>query len=211
MIFLEVNVMQLISIGKFAKMVGVPTSILRRMHESRELIPAHITKGGTRYYSTEQLKIFTPKIEKEKIVVGYCRVSTPLQKDELKIQIDHVQSYMYAKGYQFEIIQDIGNGINYKKKGLQNLISKINNKEISKLVLLYQDILTEYGFELIEHLCSINNIGIEIIEKNTQSQEKDLINDLLQLTTIFANKLYGQRSNKTKKLIDKIKQNISSV
>ena len=78
--------MELISIGKFAKSVGVTTATLRRMHETGELIPAHITKGGTRYYSTEQLKKFSYLINKDKLVIGYCRVSTPSQKDDL-IQI----------------------------------------------------------------------------------------------------------------------------
>lgn len=50
--------MELVSIGKFAKQVGVTTTTLRRMHESGEFIPAHVTKGGARYYSVEQLKLF---------------------------------------------------------------------------------------------------------------------------------------------------------
>ena len=57
--------MELISIGKFAKQVGVTPTTLRRMHESGELIPTHITNGGTRYYSTEQLRQF----QKSKIVL----------------------------------------------------------------------------------------------------------------------------------------------
>lgn len=28
---------------------------------------------------------------------------------------------MYAKGYQFEIITDIGSGINYNKKGIKSI------------------------------------------------------------------------------------------
>lgn len=31
-------------------------------------------------------------------------------------------TYIYAKGYQFEIISDIGSGINYNKKGILNLL-----------------------------------------------------------------------------------------
>ena len=68
--------MELLSIGKFAKTVGVTTTTLRRMHQSGELIPAHISNGGTRYYSTEQLKLFQSS-NNERIVIGYCRVSTP--------------------------------------------------------------------------------------------------------------------------------------
>lgn len=109
--------MELISIGKFAKMIGVTPITLRRMHQSGELVPCHITKGGTRYYSKEQLKQFNQsKTDNDKLVIGYCRVSTSSQKDDLETQINNVKSYMYAKGYQFEIISDIGSGINYEKK-----------------------------------------------------------------------------------------------
>lgn len=201
--------MELISIGKFAKIVGVTPTTLRRMHESGELMPYHISNGGTRYYSKEQLKLFVPEKENKKIVVGYCRVSTLSQKDDLKTQVTNVKSYMCAKGYQFEIIEDIGSGINYKKKGLQKLVSKINNKEISKVVILYKDRLVRFGFELIEYLCSINDVEIEIIDNTTQREEQELTDDLIQIITVFANRLYGQRSKKTKKLIDEVKKNVT--
>ena len=199
--------MELISIGKFAKIIGVTPTTLRRMHESGELIPYHVTKGGTRYYSTDQLKLFTPDTEQHKKVIGYCRVSTPAQKDDLRTQVDNVKSYMYAKGYQFEMIEDIGSGINYKKKGLQKLISMISNKEISKIVILYKDRLVRFGFEIIEYLCTINDIEIEIIDNTTCSKEQELTDDLIQIITVFANRLYGQRSKKTKRLIDEVKNN----
>lgn len=86
---------------------------------------------------------------------------------------------MYAKGYQFEIITDIGSGINYKKKGLQQLISKINNKEISKIVVLYKDRLVRFGFEMIEYLCNINDVEIEIIDNTSYSKEQELTDDLI--------------------------------
>ena len=201
--------MEFMSIGKFAKAVGVTTTTLRRMHESGELIPAHITKGGTRYYSTAQLKQLNDVSKEEKIVIGYCRVSTPSQKDDLETQISNIKTYMYAKGYQFEIITDIGSGINYKKKGLQELIKKINNQEISKVVILYKDRLMRFGYELIEYLCEINDIEIEIVDHTEQSKEQELTDDLIQIITVFANRLYGQRSKKTKQLIDEVKKNVT--
>ncbi len=78
--------MEWISIGNFANMVGLTPTTLRRMHDTGEWIPYHISKGGTRYYSTEQLDKFLNRNQAEKKVVGYCRVSTPAQKDDL-IQI----------------------------------------------------------------------------------------------------------------------------
>lgn len=198
--------MELLSIGKFAKTVGVTTTTLRRMHQSGELIPAHISNGGTRYYSTEQLKLFQSS-NNERIVIGYCRVSTPSQKDDLETQVQNVKSYMYAKGYKFDIIKDIGSGINYKKKGLKELINRIENNEVSKVVILYKDRLIRFGFELIEYLCEINNVEIEVIDNSECSKEKELTDDLIQVITVFANRLYGQYSKKTKRLINEVRNN----
>ena len=202
--------MELVSIGKFAKMVGVSLATLRRMHATGELVPYHISEGGTRYYSTDQLTHFRSGERIEKPVVGYCRVSTPSQRDDLKTQVENVKTYMYAKGYQFEIIEDIGSGINYKKKGLQELLTKINNQEISKIVVLYKDRLVRFGYELIEYICKMNDVEIEIIDSTECSKEQELTDDLIQIITVFANRLYGQRSKKTKRLIDEVKNNAES-
>ena len=202
--------MELMSIGKFAKKVGVNVATLRRMDASGDLKPYHVSKGGTRYYSTEQLKYFGDTQQKAKLVAGYCRVSTPSQKDELENQVNNVKTYMIAKGYSFEMITDIGSGIDYKRQGLKKLIDKINNQEISKIVILYKDRLVGFGYELIEYLCFINNIEIEIIDHTETSKEKELTDDLIQIITIFANRLYGQRSKKTKCLIDEVKNNANS-
>lgn len=80
-------------------------------------------------------------------------MSSNKQKDDLERQIENVKTYMCAKGYQFEIITDIGSGINYNKKGLNELIDKITNSEIERIVILYKDRLLRFGFELIENLC----------------------------------------------------------
>lgn len=202
--------MELMSIGKFAKKIGVNVATLRRMEAKGELLPAHVSSGGTRYYSTEQLKQFIGTTNKPKLVVGYCRVSTPSQKDDLKNQVNNVKSYMIAKGYQYEIIEDIGSGINYNKKGLKQLIDKINNQEVSKVVILYKDRLIRLGFELIEYLCQINGVELEVIDHTEKSKEEELTDDLIQIITVFANRLYGQRSKKTKHLIEEVKSNDNS-
>ncbi len=199
--------MELISIGKFAKMVGLTPTTLRRMHNTGELIPYHISKGGTRYYSTEQLDSFLGNRGTAKKVVGYCRVSTPAQKEELKRQIENVKTYMYAKGYQFEIIDDIGSGINYEKKGLKDLLLKINNHEVSKVVILRKDRLVGFGYEIMEYVCQINRVEIEIIDTTEYGKDEELTEELIQIITIFANKLYGQRSKKTRRLLEAVKAN----
>lgn len=201
--------MSLMSIGKFSKEIGISINHLRLLHKTGELVPVKVTKGGTRYYSDKQLNDYLGLNEKDKKVILYARVSTKQQKDDLENQIKNLKEYAYSKGYNFEIISDIGSGINYKKEGLKKLLEKINNSEISKIVVLYKDRLIRLGFELIEFLANINNIEIEIIDNTTISKKEELTDDLIQIITVFANKLYGSRSKKTKQLIDGVK-NVSN-
>ena len=198
--------MVLMSIGKFAKELGVTPEHVRTMHRTGEVIPARISEKGTRYYSEEQLRELknsrTP--QREEKVIAYCRVSTKSQKDELEKQVENVKSYMYAKGYSFEVITDIGSGINYENKGLQELISLINSNQITKVVVLYKDRLVQFGFELIQLLCDLHDVKIEIIDNSERINEEELTDDLIEIITVFANKLYGSRSKKTRTLIERV-------
>lgn len=198
--------MVLMSIGKFAKELGVTPEHVRTMHRTGEVIPARISEKGTRYYSEEQLRELknTQFSQREEKVVAYCRVSTKSQKEDLEKQVENVKSYMYAKGYSFEVITDIGSGINCKNKGLQELISVIDSNQVTKVVILYKDRLVRFGFELIQLLCELHGVEIEIIDNSEHSTDEELTDDLIQIVTLFANRLYGSRSKKTKTLIERI-------
>ena len=198
--------MVLMSIGKFAKELGVTPEHVRTMHRTGEIIPARISEKGTRYYSEEQLRELKNSLtsQREEKVIAYCRVSTKSQKDDLEKQIENVKSYMYAKGYSFEVIADVGSGINYKNKGLQQLISLIDSNQVTTVVILYEDRLVSFGFELIQLLCDLHDVKIEVIDNSEQSRDEELTDDLIQIITVFANRLYGPRSKKTKTLIEEV-------
>ncbi|WP_270385321.1 IS607 family transposase, partial [Megamonas funiformis] len=166
--------MKYYSIGEFADKIGKTIQTLRNWDKNNTFKPAYVTTGGTRYYSQEQLNNFLGLKIKTKInkkIVGYCRVSSTKQKDDLERQIENVRTYMIAKGYQFEIITDIGSGINYNKKGLNQLIDMITNSEIEKVVILYKDRLIRFGYELIENLCEKYGTTIEIIDNTERTEE----------------------------------------
>ena len=111
---------------------------------------------------------------------------------------------MIAKGYQFEIITDIGRGIKYNKKGLNQLIDMITNSEIEKVVILYKDRLIRFGYELIENLCEKYGTTIEIIDNTERTEEQELVEDLIQIVTVFSCRLQGKRANKAKKMIKEL-------
>ena len=202
--------MKYYSIGEFAKAIGKTTKTLRNWDKVGTLKPARVEATGYRYYSQEQLNHFLgiKGIEaKTKKVIGYCRVSSHKQKDDLARQIENVKTYMIAKGYQFEIIQDIGSGINYNKKGLNQLIDMITNSEVEKIVILYKDRLLRFGFEIIENLCNKYGTTIEIIDNTENTEEQELVEDLIQIVTVFSCRLQGKRANKAKEMIKELLEN----
>ena len=111
---------------------------------------------------------------------------------------------MIAKGYSFDVITDIGSGINYNKKGLDQLIDMITNSEVEKIVILYKDRLLRFGFEIIENLCNKYGTTIEIIDNTEKTEEQELVEDLIQIVTVFSCRLQGKRANKAKKMIKEL-------
>lgn len=202
--------MKYYSIGEFSKLIGKNSQTLREWDKKDILKPHHVAPTGYRYYSQEQLNHFLgikgveTKIKK---VIGYCRVSSNKQKDDLERQIENVKTYMIAKGYSFDVITDIGSGINYNKKGLNQLIDMITNSEVEKIVILYKDRLLRFGFEIIENLCNKYGTTIEIIDNTEKTEEQELVEDLIQIVNVFSCRLQGKRANKAKKMIKELLEN----
>ena len=196
--------MKYFTINKFAKIVGVTPQTLRNWDKAGKLTPHHTAENGYRYYSDEQLKQISGVLTKPKIVVGYCRVSSHKQKDDLERQIENVRIYLLAQGKPFEIISDIGSGINYKRSGLADLLEKINSNEVAKVVILYKDRLARFGFELIEYVASLHGCEIEIIDNTKKTEQEELVEDLVQIITVFSCKLQGKRAHRAKKLIKEL-------
>lgn len=190
------------SIHEFSKILGVSAQTLRNWDNNGKLHPHHTTASGYRYYSEEQLnEVLHIKPKNNRITIGYCRVSGPKQKDDLERQIENVRTYLLAKGEPFEIISDIGSGINYKKKGLQELIKRISENQVEKVVILYKDRLLRFGFELVEYLAMLHHCEIEIIDNTERTEQQELLEDLVQMITVFSCKLQGKRANKAKRMI----------
>ena len=114
---------------------------------------------------------------------------------------------MIAKGYSFDIITDIWSGINYNKKELTELIDLITNSEVEKIVILYKDRLLRFGFEIIENLCRKYGTTIEIIDNTEKTEEQELVEDLIQIVTVFSCRLQGKRANMAKKMMKELLEN----
>lgn len=193
-----------IKIGEAAKILGVSIQTLRRWEETGYLVPDRRSQGKTRYYDFNQLT--GKKILENNITVAYARVSSHDQKSDLERQAEVLASYCIRQGWNFEVVQDLGSGMNYQKKGLKTLINMILEKKIVRLVLTHKDRLLRFGAELIFALCEAKQIEVVIINKGDEvSFEEELAQDVLEIITVFSARLYGSRSRKNKKLVDAAK------
>ena len=193
------------SINEFSKILGVSAQTLRNWDKNGKLHPHHTSSNGYRYYSHEQLnQVMNIKPNLSRIVIGYCRVSSNKQRDDLERQIENMELYLTSQGKPFEIISDIGSGINYKKKGLKEVIKRISQNKVEKVVVLYKDRLLRFGFELVEYIASLYNCDIEIIDNTEKSEEQELVEDLVQIITVFSCQLQGKRASKARKLVKEL-------
>ena len=119
-----------------------------------------------------------------------------------------LESYCAANGWTYEIIQDLGSGLNYNKQGLTQLIQRICFGQVGRLVLTHTDRLLRFGSELVFAVCEAYNTEVVIINQGLQplSIEEELAQDVLENITVFSARLYGSRSNKNRKLIETLRE-----
>ena len=194
--------MKHISIGEVAVILGVSVVTLRRWDRSGLLKPIFRTFGNHRRYNFDEVTKLYKKDSNIKKVIGYSRVSSFDQKKDLETQTKVITNYIKDRYNEFEIIEDLGSGLNYKKRGIKKIIRLICNQEISTLVITHKDRLLRFGSEIIIQLCERFNVEVIILNADIdETFEQSLCNDIISIITVFSAKLYGKRSHKNKKLL----------
>ena len=150
-----------------------------------------ITEGGWRKYNIE--KYLNRNNLKDKKKICYARVSSNEQKQDLINQV----SYLMEKYPEYEIIKDIGSGINFKRKGLRQIIDLAIKNELAEVVVTYKDRLCRIGYDMIEFvLTKYSNAKIVIDNNDFKQPQQEITEDLIEIITVYSSKLYGSRSHK---------------
>jgi putative resolvase len=195
-----------IAIGEASEMLGVSVKTLRRWAEA-DKIPSERTPTGHRRFhinDVKRLQGIKPDAIQDRVTINYARVSSHDQKADLTRQAEVLEQYSTAHGWNFETIQDLGSGLNYKKKGLQQLLKRLLKGDVRRLVLTHKDRLLRFGAELVFAICEEMETEVVIINQGDVelSFEQELVTDMIELVTVFSARLYGSRSRKNKKLLD---------
>jgi excisionase family DNA binding protein len=196
---------KLLSILEASKLLGISRSTLRRWEREGKIKPDARTNGNQRRYKLSSIRPeICHKDTTKKKTLAYARVSAKDQQKDLVRQKELLELFCSSNGWEFELISDLGSGMNYRKRGLQNLIRHILDNSVQRLVITHKDRLLRFGSELVFSICEAKNVEVVIINQgeNTASFEEDLAKDVLEIITVFSARLYGSRSHKNKKLLE---------
>ncbi len=185
--------------------LGISLSTFYRYCKRGLLKPSFLTLGGHRRFSILDLKQAFSMDNSADLIVCYSRVSTHDQKKDLITQeqklLSFAQQLPNSKTENIISISDLGSGLNYKKKGLKQLLNLILLGKVQTLIINHKDRLLRFGSELIFTLCAFKRVTVKILEDSKErSFEEELSSDVIELMTVFCAKLYGKRSHKNKAL-----------
>ena len=158
------------------------------------------TPSNHRRYNLEDIQNFVscnvpapPKTKRGKVC--YCRVSSKKQVDDLERQ----KNFFQSKYPDYELVTDIGSGLNWKRKGLQAILERAMQRDISEVVVAHRDRLCRFAFELLEFIFRYNKVKLVVLNKPAeQSKSQELADDILSIIHVYSCKEMGRRRYKSK-------------
>ncbi len=182
-----------VSSKKACKILGLHANTLRKYSKIGRIEYIKNEAGQRLYDTTSYIRGRKP----EQTVICYCRVSSGKQRDDLARQV----LFMQKQFPEAEIIQDIGSGLNFKRKGLHTILGRILQGDKLTIIVAHRDRLCRFGFELIQYLVEQNGGQIMVLENLVYSPQQELTQDLLAILHVFSCRMHGLR-----KYSDKIKK-----
>jgi putative resolvase len=199
---------RLYTLKEAKKLLGVTTKTIQRWDKEGKIRVVR-TVGGKRRIPESEIKRILG-LKEGRAVVGYARVSSATQKDDLERQKQLLHSYAKDKGYdKVQILSDVGSGLNEKRKGFLKLLEMVAEGKVSKVIVAYKDRLTRFGFETLRKLFQAFGTEIEVINSEEKTPQEELVEDLITIVSHFAGELYGMRSRKYKEVVEGVKKLVS--
>lgn len=179
------------------EMLRVTSTTLRKWDKENKIKTIR-TPSGIRLYNKGDIDTILNQVAviQPKKYIAYCRVSSKKQVDDLNRQKD-----FYKSNYpNHVVVEDIGSGINFKRKGLQRILEQSMRGELEEVVVSHRDRLCRFAFELMEWIFSKNNTKLLVLDKTeNKSKSDELVQDVLSIIHVFSCRENGRRRYKSKK------------
>lgn len=180
-------------INEFAKRIGRATSTVRRWEREGKLTARRLP-SGQRYLDESDVRAMLGGAPGKRLTVVYCRVSRAGQRDELASQVKAMEQYCRAGAIAVdEWIQEVGGGMNFRRKRFLAMIERIQRGETGRILIAHKDRLVRFGFDLPDHLSREHGCGIVVVNQESLSPEQEMAEDLLAIVHTFSCRLDGMR------------------
>ena len=107
------------------------------------------TPGGRRRIPESEIKHLLGEKREEGKIIGYARVSSYTQKDDLERQVDAIKRYARERGWEVQVLKDTA-GLSENRKNYRKLLELVAKGEVSKVIISHPDRLTRFGFKTLE-------------------------------------------------------------
>jgi len=186
--------------------LGISYTTLRD-YVKRGYIKPVLTPGGKWRFREEDVERLIGGVVKQRRVILYARVSSNSQRDDLERQVKVLEDWARQNNIvDYEVVTDIGSGLNEDRRGFEKLLRLAAERKISKIVIAYPDRLTRFGFKTIEELLRPFGVEIVVLSHEDKDPREELVEDLITMISYFAGKLYGMRSHKYEKVVEGVRK-----
>ncbi|ACL10573.1 IS element ISDka1 orfA, putative resolvase [Desulfurococcus amylolyticus 1221n] len=199
---------------EFCEIVGISYGTFKRWVSQGRVSVVRTPSGRIRVPYSEVERILGGRPEAREVrAVVYARVSSSDQRSDLERQVQYLTQYCSAKGYRVvDVLTDIASGLKADRRGLLKLFEYVVNKQVDVVVVAYRDRLTRFGFEYLEYFFKQYGVRIEVIYGDEpKDAHRELVEDLIEIATSFAGRLYGLRSHKKKRFLEEFKKLLEEV
>lgn len=180
---------------KFVQVPG-PKGSGHRRYDISSMRSGDIEQAGTRTAPQAASQIAPEGARPNRLRIGYCRVSSIKQRDDLSRQAEEFGSLQPSLD---EVINDIGSGLNYKRKNFQRLLSRVAEGSVSNVTVTHRDRLCRFGSELVERIFESNNCSLTVLhETHEVSDEQELARDLMDIVHVLSSRRNGRRRYRPK-------------
>lgn len=183
---------------QFGQLIGRTTNTLQKWDREGKLKAYRSPTSNRRYYTHDQyLEYRGLKAAEKGLTIVYARVSGSAQKPDLVNQVKALETYCQQHLIQVnEWMQDIGSGLNYKRKHFNRLMEMVELGQVRRILIAHRDRLVRFGYGYFEAFCERHNTELIVVNGDTFSPEQELVQDLLAIITVFGARLHGLRSYK---------------
>ena len=161
-----------------------PQSTWRMLNEGR--LPAHleVERIGRLWY------VILPDEAPALLTVGYARVSSHEQKEQLEPQANRLWAYAGQNDIALDrVVSEVASGLNDRRPKLRRLLS---DPKVGTILVEHRDRLARFGVDMVEAMLEAR--GGRLLVVKVKEVEDDLVRDMTEILTCFCARLYGRRS-----------------